>query len=143
MVCRSVLSSFPISPLLRTVCVHILLKLWEGRQEGRESIEIQRHRNSDRVRLDAHIQTPDLEATSRCCRIRGGKKKKANKTSPRFIPPPYSHCARKEQNQNYINDILPLKSKNIREGGKRRKKKPPPESPSIEGTKRNEKLTID
>lgn len=107
-----------------------------GGEAGREKSNATLPRNSDRVRLDARgIQTPDLEATSRCrCRIpfpnralRGGKKKRPIKLPRVYIPAfyPTTYCARKEQNQNYINDI-PLKSKNIHEGeGKKGKRNLP------------------
>lgn len=122
-----------------------------GGEAGREKSNATLPRNSDRVRLDARgIQTPDLEATSRCrCRIpfpnralRGGKKKRPIKLPRVYIPAfyPTTYCARKEQNQNYINDI-PLKSKNIHEG--EGKKKPTRESPPLDPSiAERTKLTI-
>lgn len=55
------------------------------------------------------------------------KKKRPIKLPRVYIPAfyPTTYCARKEQNQNYINDI-PLKSKNIHEGeGKKGKRNLP------------------
>lgn len=84
---------------------------------GREKSNATLPRNSDRVRLDARgIQTPDLEATSRCrCRIPTAlsavEKKKANKTSPRIHPRVLSHhllCAqgtKPELHQRYPFEI--------------------------------------
>lgn len=73
------------------------------------------------------------------------KKKRPIKLPRVYIPAfyPTTYCARKEQNQNYINDI-PLKSKNIHEGGREKgKKKPARESPPLDPSiAERTKLTI-